>query len=111
MLASKEITLKSAHRKCWISLLLYGDGTMTVLYPTGDSGPQQRTDDVCTAVYQQGQSRTVSGTFRDLSHKKQCGVTKCCRCLGEALLWPWICSLCRPAVSAVTALDVVQAGT
>lgn len=74
ILGSKEITLKSAHRKCWMLLLLYTDGTMTVgsLYPAGDSGTQKRTDDVYTAVYQQGQSLTVSSTFRGLSHKQQC---------------------------------------
>lgn len=76
ILGSKEITLKSAHRKCWILLLLllYTDGTTTIcsLYPTGDSGPRKKTDDVYTTVYQQGQSLTVSSTFQDLSYKQLC---------------------------------------
>lgn len=60
----EEITLKSAHRKCWLMLLvLWPDGTMTVcsLYPAEDSGPQSRAGDVYTAVLQQGQSLTWSG--------------------------------------------------
>lgn len=60
----EEITLKSAHRKCWLMLLvLWPNGTMTVcsLYPAEDSGPQSRAGDVYAAVLQQGQSLTWSG--------------------------------------------------